>query len=398
VVALSRAVSISDYTLAGHRSVYEETWYDTLGGRVMVRSRRDANCTVFSDECVSALTRYIWDGDQVLYEVRVDGSDTTSWSSMRMDAASSTGVQWPFSPFGIVGYTHVTGIDLPSPITKGTGAAAQVLVPHADWRSEFDSANVVTGAVPNVRWPAKTETLDAAPATSNALYDWFGDLSGGNTTASGQKYMRNRYYDPTTGKFTQRDPAGLAGGLNLYGYAGGDAVNYNDAFGLGDCPKGTVAPVKPEGEGGPCFDEAAVLIGAISMIFDTAEMGLSSLMNLFRTAKAASVIRANNAAGKAHEAEVAAQVESEGWEVGREVTMKTESGARTRMDIVATKDGAVRCIECKSSETAPLTPGQAATHPEIQSGGATVVGKGKPNVPGGSRIPPTRVEVVRKRN
>jgi RHS repeat-associated protein len=32
--------------------------------------------------------------------------------------------------------------------------------------------------------------------------------------ASGQQYMRNRYYDPATGQFTQPDPIGIAGGLN----------------------------------------------------------------------------------------------------------------------------------------------------------------------------------------
>ncbi len=37
------------------------------------------------------------------------------------------------------------------------------------------------------------------------------------------------------GQFTQRDPIGLAGGLNLYGYADGDPVNFSDPFGL--CPK-----------------------------------------------------------------------------------------------------------------------------------------------------------------
>jgi len=36
------------------------------------------------------------------------------------------------------------------------------------------------------------------------------------------------------GPFTQPDPIGLAGGLNLYGYAGGDPVNSSDPFGL--CP------------------------------------------------------------------------------------------------------------------------------------------------------------------
>jgi uncharacterized protein RhaS with RHS repeats len=47
-------------------------------------------------------------------------------------------------------------------------------------------------------------------------------------------YRRNRYYDPTTGRFTQEDPIGLAGGLNAYGFADGDPVNYADPFGL--CP------------------------------------------------------------------------------------------------------------------------------------------------------------------
>lgn len=35
-----------------------------------------------------------------------------------------------------------------------------------------------------------------------------------------------------TGQFTQEDPIGLAGGLNLYGFANGDPVSYSDPFGL----------------------------------------------------------------------------------------------------------------------------------------------------------------------
>jgi len=37
---------------------------------------------------------------------------------------------------------------------------------------------------------------------------------------------------------TQEDPIGLAGGLNLYGFAGGDPINFSDPFGL--CPGGCV--------------------------------------------------------------------------------------------------------------------------------------------------------------
>jgi uncharacterized protein RhaS with RHS repeats len=45
-------------------------------------------------------------------------------------------------------------------------------------------------------------------------------------------YMRNRYYDPQSGQFTQPDPIGLAGGLNAYGFAAGDPVSYADPYGL----------------------------------------------------------------------------------------------------------------------------------------------------------------------
>ena len=39
-------------------------------------------------------------------------------------------------------------------------------------------------------------------------------------------------YDGEGGRFTQEDPIGIAGGLNLYGYANGDPVNFSDPFGL----------------------------------------------------------------------------------------------------------------------------------------------------------------------
>jgi hypothetical protein len=44
--------------------------------------------------------------------------------------------------------------------------------------------------------------------------------------------MRNRWYDPNTGQFTQQDPIGFAGGINLYAYAGNDPVTFSDPYGL----------------------------------------------------------------------------------------------------------------------------------------------------------------------
>jgi filamentous hemagglutinin len=78
------------------------------------------------------------------------------------------------------------------------------------------------------------------------------------------------------------------------------------------------------------------------------------------------------------------------------LTLKTQSGVRTVMDVVS-KDGSgtIDLTEAKSSATARLTPNQRAAHPEIEQTGATVAGRGKPGYPGGTQIPPTRVNVVR---
>ena len=63
-----------------------------------------------------------------------------------------------------------------------------------------------------------------------------GTLLTDKADATGTIFRRNRHYDPVSARFTQEDPIGLAGGLNLYGFAGGDPVNFGDPFGLAPCP------------------------------------------------------------------------------------------------------------------------------------------------------------------
>ena len=45
-------------------------------------------------------------------------------------------------------------------------------------------------------------------------------------------YMRSRYYNPAIARFMSRDPAGFAGGLNMYAYAGDDPVDFSDPTGM----------------------------------------------------------------------------------------------------------------------------------------------------------------------
>jgi RHS repeat-associated protein len=41
----------------------------------------------------------------------------------------------------------------------------------------------------------------------------------------------HRFYDPATGRYISADPIGLGGGINLYGYANQDALNFYDPTG-----------------------------------------------------------------------------------------------------------------------------------------------------------------------
>ena len=110
----------------------------------------------------------------------------------------------------------------------------------------------------------------------------------------------------------------------------------------------------------------------------------------------AATLQANRARGEAWERKVEAELRASREVVEPQITIRTKSGTRTRVDF-ATRDGeSLRPVEAKSSATAPLTPKQATAFPEITESGGVVVGKGKPGVPGGTVIPPGTVVEIRR--
>ncbi|MBB4635905.1 RHS repeat-associated core domain-containing protein [Longimicrobium terrae] len=214
--------------------------YDALGRRIMERTRREwPVCYVTASEpCVSTITRFVWAGDQLLWELRAPGQSATG---INLEATTGTG-DW----YGRVSYFHAGGIDKPLLITKENVGS---LVPRDTWRGQFHAGTSpttglrgdCTGASPTgciwAPWPGwQTTAGHAQTGTAPEVQAWFGGLVDGMRDASGQMYMRNRYYDPATGQFTQTDPIGLAGGLNSYGFAAGDPVSYSDPYGLTPCP------------------------------------------------------------------------------------------------------------------------------------------------------------------
>ena len=111
---------------------------------------------------------------------------------------------------------------------------------------------------------------------------------------------------------------------------------------------------------------------------------------------AAHIVTQNAKKGAEFEKKIAKEM-SESQDIAEQITVKTKSGTKTRIDI-AGKDkvtGEIKLTEAKSSETASLTKNQKKGFPEIEKDGATVVGKGKGDFTKGTEIPPTKVEIVR---
>lgn len=60
---------------------------------------------------------------------------------------------------------------------------------------------------------------------------------------TGLYYCQNRYYDPGNGRWVTRDPVGVSGGLNLYGYCWGEPLQTVDP--QGERGTGTDTQVEP---------------------------------------------------------------------------------------------------------------------------------------------------------
>lgn len=152
--------------------------------------------------------------------------------------------------YGRVMYTHGPGVDEPLSILRAGYGKDSVrfhpfhVLPHRDGLGRYDIGTFTLGTATyqqdgawvEIEWPARnTQTFHRFKPETPEPVSWMGGLIDQQRTIGGNLYMRNRYYDPVSGRFTQEDPIGLAGGLNFYGYANGDPINLRDPFGL--CPR-----------------------------------------------------------------------------------------------------------------------------------------------------------------
>jgi RHS repeat-associated protein len=85
-------------------------------------------------------------------------------------------------------------------------------------------------------------TTDASGNTATTLNDYLAPgFPGQSRTLADLYYNRYRDYDPTTGRYVQVDPIGLAGGQNGYVYAANNPIRWTDPEGL--FPAAAVLPL-----------------------------------------------------------------------------------------------------------------------------------------------------------
>ena len=148
---------------------------------------------------------FLWDGDQLLAEFDPSGN-------RRSD------------------YLYFPGT-VDQPYAHTIGATTPVGVRY----QEQDQLGNVLGTMDNGN-VSQTVTYDiwGKPLiqgnTDNRLF-WKGLMWEGDIVSL--YYMRNRWYDPDVGRFVSEDPAGFAGGSNLFAFGRNDPVNASDPSGLG---------------------------------------------------------------------------------------------------------------------------------------------------------------------
>ncbi len=110
-------------------------------------------------------------------------------------------------------------------------AVLQGGTPFFVYSDHLNAPRTIIDASNTVVWRWDSEPFGTAQPTGSFFYylRYPGQYFDSET---GLNYNMARDYDPLTGRYIESDPIGLAGGLNTYGYVGGNPVKYTDRRGL----------------------------------------------------------------------------------------------------------------------------------------------------------------------
>ncbi len=202
--------------------------YDPLGRRIS-KTRQQLLQGRPSGKAVT--TRFVWEGYRLLQEIHDDTpltyvySDSQSYEPLaRIDGVESPEIFW----------FHCAANGTPELLTDVEGQKTWEGV-NSPWGKLLRESNQ--------RIPVVEQNL--------RMQGQYLDRE------TGLHYNLFRYYDPDSGRFTQHDPIGLAGGINLYQYAP-NALGWVDPLGLSRRCKTDKKPNKPDFYVGPAGPSATM--------------------------------------------------------------------------------------------------------------------------------------------
>ena len=261
----------------GNQCTYMGTWvtvpessatfnYDAAGNRMdqsgdygsANRIRQFAGCSYVTDSlgdgnvlsrtCGGAVVRFWWTAESRLAALKVVGGDSIDF---RYDASGrlarkdvNTVTQ---------AYFLWQGDNL---LAELNGTATGKVAEYSYYPGLDNPHAVITGTTPNfahVDGIGNVIALTDSVKTVQRLYDYdaWGGPRGANPFNADRArfkgalwlgpqvdvyYMRNRWYEPKSGRFLSEDPLGVSAGINPYVYADDDPVNRRDPTGL--CAEG----------------------------------------------------------------------------------------------------------------------------------------------------------------
>jgi len=205
---------------------YNWHWYDAAGRRMLSQRQLGPSWVPGTISPTGNRTFYVYDGSDVALTV-VKSGGSTWWVKARYLTGGiddNLGGRFRDDAGGAAHSLALANDNQGSTLAAMTAGGLQETSVQYFSRDPYGGLVGATGTGGG----ANTETGFAGASTPNA--------SGGFV------YLRNRWYDPKSGRFLTQDPIGLAGGVNLYAYAGNNPISFDDPFGL--CPRfpGTIVP------------------------------------------------------------------------------------------------------------------------------------------------------------